>query len=136
MPEVPATEPSGREPGPPRLLAPDLAQAWGRAEPQPIEIVAPDSHCTTLLLTAAAPLFPAEVVYESSWIVRLEPPTGGEWVGELLALVDRWLEACRLPCAKIFYDGRGYLIRASADGAWFKGAAESSHDYPEFSVPG
>jgi hypothetical protein len=136
MPEVPATPPSGREPGPPRLLAPGLAPAWGREQPQPIEIVAPDSHCIALLLSAAEPHFPAEVVYESSWIVRLEPPAGGEWVLELLSLVEGWLEACRLPCAKVFYEGRGYLIRASADGAWFKGAAESSHDFPEFSLPG
>jgi hypothetical protein len=131
MPEVPATEP--RDPGPQRLLAPGLAVAWDKERPQPVEIVAPDEHCTALLLKEAAPLFPAEVVFESSWIVRLEPPAGREWALELLSLVERWLEACRLPCAKVFYDGRGYLVRASTDGAWFKGAAESAHEFPEFS---
>ena len=131
MPEVPATEP--REPAPHRLLARGLALVWDEERPQPIEIVAPDEHCTALLLKEVAPLFPAEVVFESSWIVRLEPPAGSEWAAELLSLVERWLEACRLPCAKVLYGGRGYLIRASTDGAWFKGAAESAHEFPEFS---
>jgi hypothetical protein len=128
MPELPATEP--REPGPPhRLLAPGLALDWDKKRPQPVEIVAPDRHCIALLLKEAAPLFPAQVVFESSLVVRLEPPDGRDWVLELLSLVERWLEACRLPCAKLFYDGRGYLIRASTDGAWFKGAAESAHEF-------
>ena len=127
MPELSATE--SREPGPHhRLLAPGLALAWDKERPQPIEIVAPDRHCIALLLKEAAPLFPAQVVFEPSLVVRLEPPVGRDWVLELLSLVDRWLEACRLPCAKLFYDGRGYLIRASTDGAWFKGAAESGHE--------
>jgi hypothetical protein len=133
MPEVPASQP--RETGTHRVLAPGLALAWDQERPQPIEIVAPDQHCSALLLKEAAPLFPAVVVYESSWIVRLEPPTGREWAFELLSLVERWLESCRLPCAKVLYDGRAYLIRASIDGAWFKGAAESAHEFPEFSVP-
>ncbi len=134
MPEVPASQP--RETGTHGVLAPSLALAWETERPQPVEIVAPDPHCLALLLKEAGPLFPAEVVFESSWIVRLEPPSGREWVLELLSLVERWLEECRLPCAKVFYDGRGYLIRASTDGAWFKGAAESAHEFPEFSVPG
>ena len=128
MPEVPTTRP--REPGPHHVLAPGLALAWETERPQPIDIVAPDRHCTALLLKEAGPLFPAEVVFESSWIVRLEPPTGREWVLELLSLVERWLEECRLPCAKVLYGGRSYLIRASTDGAWFQAAAESGSRMP------
>ena len=92
-----------------------------------------------MLLEQAAPLFPAEVVYgadvlegadpvdRSAWIVRLEPPAERDWALDLLSLVERWLESCRLPCAKVLYGGRSYLIRASTDGAWFQAAAESSN---------
>jgi hypothetical protein len=123
--------------------------AWrGRS----IEIVAPDRYCTAMLLEQAAPLFAAEVVYgidpqdgaaldgmaldgaeavdQSAWIVRIEPPAGRDWAVELLTLVENWLESCRLPCAKVLYGGRGYLIRASTDGAWFQAAAESSKRLP------
>jgi hypothetical protein len=104
---------------------------------QPIEIIAPDRYCTTVLLEHASSLFPAEVVYgvgaldggdlvdRAAWIVRLEPPAERDWALELLSLIERWLEACRLPCAKVLYGGRSYLIRASTDGAWFQAAAES-----------
>jgi len=120
-----------------------FAQAASREEAtlrsQPIEIIAPDRYCTTVLLEHAAELFPAEVVSDidaldgidpvdrSAWIVRLEPPPGRDWALELLSLVERWLESCRLPCAKVLYGGRSYLIRASTDGAWFQAAAESGH---------
>ena len=92
-----------------------------------IEIVAPDQYCTALLLEHAAPLFPAEVISSSAWIVRLEPPAERDWALELLSLIERWLESCRLPCAKVLYRGRSYLIRASTDGAWFQSAAESGN---------
>lgn len=97
----------------------------GSTRSQPIEIVSPDRYCATLLLEHAAPVFPAEVVRDSAWIVRLEPPAEREWALDLLSLVERWLESCRLPCAKVLYGGRSYLIRASTDGAWFQSAAES-----------
>jgi hypothetical protein len=111
------------------------------SRPQRIEIVAPDRYCTTLLLEHAAPVFPAAVVYgsefvhnaeleRSGWIVRLEPPAERDWALELLSLVERWLESCRLPCAKVLYGGRSYLIRASTDGAWFQSAAESTRGLP------
>lgn len=78
----------------------------------PIEVVAPDSYCSTLLLEQAHPFFPAEIVSGSAWIVRLQPPSGRGWVLELLALVERWLDSVPLPCAKVLYGGRSYLIRA------------------------
>ena len=81
---------------------------------RPVEIVAPDQLSTALLLEYAAPLFPAELVSGTSWIVRLEPPpAGGKWVAELLALLERWLESTHLPSADVHYGGRSYLIRAS-----------------------
>lgn len=118
---------------------PFLEQAAARS--QPIEIIAPDRYCTAVLLEHAALLFPAEVVYDigeidgvdpvdrSAWIVRLEPPAERDWALELLSLVERWLESCRLPCAKVLYGGRSYLIRASTDGAWFQAAAESGRSF-------
>jgi hypothetical protein len=81
---------------------------------RPIEIVAPDQLSTTLLLEYAAPVFRAELVSGTEWVVRLEPPpTGGGWVLDLLSLVERWLESARLPCANVFYGGRSYMIRTS-----------------------
>jgi hypothetical protein len=88
---------------------------WVSESAKPVEIVVNDQYCTKILLDCAAPLFPAEIVSGSSWVVRLRPPAGGRWVPELLSLVERWLEAARLPCAKVLYDGRSYLIRTSPD---------------------
>jgi hypothetical protein len=85
--------------------------AWSSARAQPVEIVAPDRDSATLLLDYAAPLFPAEIVSGSAWIVRLLPRTGGAWVPELLTLVERWLESVPLPCATVRFGGRSYLIR-------------------------
>jgi hypothetical protein len=88
---------------------------WVSESAKPVEIVVNDQYCTKILLDCAAPLFPAEIVSGSSWVVRLRPPAGGRWVPELLSLVERWLEAARLPCAKVLYDRRSYLIRTSPD---------------------
>jgi hypothetical protein len=88
--------------------------AWRSQHVRPIEIVAPDQLSTALLLEYAAPVFPAELVYGTSWIVRLQPPPrGGEWVLELLELVERWLDSAQLPCANVSYGGRSYTIRTS-----------------------
>jgi hypothetical protein len=98
-----------------REARPKLPTAWNSETSGPVEIVAHDLYCTNLLLRHAAPLFSAEIVSGSAWVVRLQPPAGGGWVLELLALVDRWLESARLPCAKVLYGGRSYLIRTSPD---------------------
>jgi hypothetical protein len=82
---------------------------------QPVEIVVHDRDSTRILLEYAAPVFPAEVVSGSAWTVRLQPPTEGSWIPELLSLILRWLESARLPCAKVVYGGRSYLIRTSPD---------------------
>lgn len=101
-----------------------LPTAWNPESIQPVDIVAHDLYCTSLLLEYAAPLFPAEIVSGSAWVVRLQPPTGGGWVLELLSLVERWLESARLPCAKVLYGGRSYLIRTSTDIAQSRTATE------------
>jgi hypothetical protein len=89
--------------------------AWRSEHVHPIEIVAPDQLSTALLLEYAAPVFPAEVVPGTSWLVRLQPPPSeGTWVLDLLALVERWLESARLPCANVLYGGHTYKIRTSA----------------------
>jgi hypothetical protein len=98
-----------------REARPNLHTAWSSETSEPVEIVAHDLYCTNLLLRHAAPLFPAEIVSGSAWVVRLQPPAGGGWVLEVLALVERWLESARLPCAKVLYGGRSYLIRTSPD---------------------
>ena len=91
-----------------------------------VEIVAPDLYSAALLVGYAAPSFLSEIVPGSAWVVRFEPSTpGGDWVVELLTLVEHWLKSVPLPCAKAFplprakalHDDRRYLIRASTHGA-------------------
>lgn len=88
---------------------------WSSEGLHRVEVVAPDPECAALLIEYAAPLFPAELASDTSSTVRLQPPqAGARWVIELLALVDRWLEAIPLPCANLIYGGRSYLIRSTA----------------------
>jgi len=112
-PAMPFFERAGKRPSAWRRARPRPPTAWSSAHAQPIEIVAPDRDSATLLLDYAAPLFPAEIVSGSTWIVRLLPRTGGAWVLELLSLVERWLESAALPRATVRCGGRTYLIRNS-----------------------
>jgi hypothetical protein len=92
----------------------DARPAWSFDGLHRVEIVAPDPECAALLLEYASPLFPGEIVTGAPLIVRLQPPTSDTgWVIELLALVERWLETAPLPCARLLYGGRSYLIRSS-----------------------
>jgi hypothetical protein len=88
---------------------PDPFTAWDYGS-EPVEIVAPDEHCATLLLDYVKPLFPAELVDGPGWIVRLQPPVGPAWVTDLLSVVERWLATVPLPCTKLSYGGRDYVI--------------------------
>ncbi len=98
-----------------RPTRPILPTMWDAGSAEPIEIVSPDRYSTALLLEYASALFPAEIAAtESSWVVRLQPPTGGAWVLDFLALLERWLESVPLPCANVWYGGRSYLVRTSA----------------------
>lgn len=116
MAEAPASPPlklGGKRSPAPRGARPIPPTVWSSETAQPIEIVAPDRSCTALLLEYARPLFPAELVPGSTWTVRLQPPAGGAWVVEFLSLVERWLDAARLPCTTGLYCGRSYLIRTT-----------------------
>ena len=94
--------------------------------PATVEIVAPDRFCAQVFLELMGSLFPVELVGTgASWVIRLQPPHGSAWEGRLLLLVQRWLEACPLPCATIGYGGRSYVFRSalthSAIGSGFDG---------------
>jgi hypothetical protein len=79
-----------------------------------VEIVAPDQESAALLLEHSSPSFPAELIVDSGWVVRFHPPaaTDPDWFLELLPLIERWLKAVPLPCAKALHGGKSYLIRA------------------------
>jgi hypothetical protein len=87
--------------------------AWAPESLHRVDVVAPDPECASLLLEYASPLFPAELVSGPELLVRLQPPIGAGWVIEPLSLVERWLDSARLPCAKVLYGGRSYLVRSS-----------------------
>ncbi len=114
----------GRRQSPVRTVRPSPPTAWSSVSTEPVEVVAHDQRCTRLLLEHAAPSFPAEIVSDSAWIVRLQPPPGGRWALDLLSLVERWLESARLPCADVFHGGRTYRIHASTEDARPRAAAK------------
>ena len=63
-----------------------------------VEIVAPDRQSAMLLAGYAETTFPVEIVAGRFWIVRFRPPpSAGDWVVELLALVERWLKSAPRP---------------------------------------
>ena len=98
-----------------RLVRPSPHPAWPGGEGlHRVEVVAPDPECAALFLAYASPLFPAAIAPGAPATVHLHPPIADTgWVVELLAVVERWLEAARLPCANLIYGGRDYLIRSS-----------------------
>lgn len=100
-----------------RPARPTPPSPWTYRSDQPVEVIASTPTHAALLLEYASPLFPAQVVAESELIVRLQPITGPVWVLELLALLDRWLASTRLPCVRMRYGGRSYIIRAPIDAA-------------------
>jgi hypothetical protein len=93
----------------------------------PVEIAVPDRESAGVLLAEAGPRFRAELVEipGSAPVVRLEPssPSVG-WVFELLALVERWLDACRLPLVTVHHGNRSYVIAAAGSDHDLDGAAE------------
>jgi hypothetical protein len=98
-----------------RRTHPDTPTTWTSGSAQPVEIAVHDGDSARILLEYAAPLFRAEVMPGPAWTVRLQPPNDGGWILELLSLIERWLESARLPCAKVLYGGRSYLVRTSSD---------------------
>jgi hypothetical protein len=78
-----------------------------------VEIIAPDRSSAALLRNYAAPLFLGEIVRGPGWIVRFDsPPAGGDWVVELLALVERWLKSVPLPRPTAHEDGGAIHLRS------------------------
>jgi hypothetical protein len=45
----------------------------------------------------------------------LQPATQGSRIPQLMSLIPHWLKSARLPCAKVLYGGRSYLILVSPD---------------------
>jgi len=100
------------------------SSAFGE-QAESVEIFARNRYCTDLLLEHAAPPFSAEIAPGLVWIVRVRPPAEAGWAIELLSLVQRWLEAARLPWATVLYGGRSCLIRPSTDIEQFMAAVEA-----------
>ena len=101
----------------PLQSSPGQAVPWDFDGVEAVEIVTPDEYCAGLLVDQAMPPFPAVILAGPGWIVRFEaPPSGGEWVVDLLALVECWLSSVPLPCAKASRGGRSYLIRDPTTG--------------------
>ena len=95
-------------------VAPTTVRSLWGGEPATVEIVAPDRFCAHLFLELMGSLFAFELVGTgTSWVIRLQPPHGSAWEGRLLLLVQRWLEACPLPCATIGYGSRRYVFRSA-----------------------
>jgi hypothetical protein len=92
------------------------ATLWDEVLTMPVEITAPDRASASALLGEAVSHFRAELVETagSGTLVRLQPsgaaPAG--WVFELLALVERWLEAHDLQVANVHHGNRSYVITA------------------------
>jgi hypothetical protein len=92
------------------------ATLWDEVLTMPVEITAPDRASASALLGEAVSHFRAELVETagSATVVRLRPartaPAG--WVFELLALVERWLEAHSLQVANVHHGHRSYVITA------------------------
>ncbi len=101
----------------PLLPSPRQAVPWDFDGSEAVEIVTPDAYCAGLLVEQAMPPFPAEILAGTGWIVRFEaPPSGGEWIVDLLSLVECWLRSVPLPCARASRGGRTFLIRDPTTG--------------------
>ena len=102
------------------------ATLWDQVLTMPVEITAPDRASASALLAEAILHFRAELVETagSATHVRLRPrraaPAG--WVFELLALVERWLEAHSLLVAKVHYGNRSYVITAPNPNVQWEGS--------------
>lgn len=94
----------------------------------PIELTAPDRTSASALFREAVSHFRVELVQTDgpAVVVRLRPtltaPAG--WVFELLALVERWLEAHDLQVARVHHGTRSYVITAPGPGGEWDGSPE------------
>ena len=92
------------------------ATLWDEVLTMPVEIAAPDRASASALLGEAVSHFRAELVETagSATVVRLRPARDAStgWVFELLALVERWLEAHSLQVANVHHGNRSWVITA------------------------
>jgi hypothetical protein len=99
---------------------------WDGALTTPVEVTAPDRENARALLGEAVSHFRAELVETagSAVVVRLQPADFGSagWVFELLALVERWLEAHGLQIAKVHHGNRSYVITTPGPRGHWDGA--------------
>ena len=106
------------------------ATLWDEVLTMPVEITAPDRASARALLAEAVSHFRAELVDTagSATLVRLRPrraaPAG--WVFELLALVERWLDAHSFQVANAHYGNRSYAITAPGSERQRNGAPGSA----------
>jgi hypothetical protein len=102
--------------GPDRRVAQPRAPGVPSTErSMPILVSSPDRYCAELLLEEAVKVFPAEIVTDSGWSVRLHPPGGADSVIAVLSLVEAWMASIPLPSTKVFCGDAAYVAGASAD---------------------
>jgi hypothetical protein len=91
---------------------------WDDVVTMPVEVMTPDRESAKALLEEAAAHFRAEAVQRDGETVlvrlRLEPAAPVGWVFELLALLERWLEARNLRAASVHHGSRSYVITATS----------------------
>jgi len=118
----------GRRDAGPRPIRARPPTCWDEVLTMPVEVTAPDRESASALLGEAVSHFRAELVEApgSAMIVRLRPAWGAPagWVFELLALVERWLEAHDLPVARVHHGNRSYVITAPGPGGEWDGSPE------------
>jgi hypothetical protein len=106
----------GRRGARPRPIRARSATCWDEMQTLPVEVMAPDRESARALLGDAVSHFRAELVEAagSAMVIRLRPARAASagWVFELLALVERWLEAHNLQVASVHHGNRSYLITA------------------------
>ena len=106
----------GRRGAGPRPVRARPATCWDEVLTMPVEVTVPDRESASALLGEAESHFRAELVEAagSALVVRLQPARAATtgWVFELLALVERWLEAHDLQVARVHHGNRSYVITA------------------------
>lgn len=115
----------GRRAAGPRPLRARPETCWDEVLTMPVEVAAPDNETAMALAGEAAGAFRVELAGAdaSAPVVRLWPSrtASAGWVFELLALVERWLEAHDLPVANVHHGKRSYVIMAAPPGGGWDG---------------
>ncbi len=106
----------GRRAARPRPVRVRPATCWDAKLTMPVEVMAPDRESARALLAEAVSHFRAEIADTdgAAVVVRLRPARAASagWVFELLALVERWLDARGLQVANVHHGKRSYVITA------------------------